>query len=150
MTAAPLLMSFVSSEDDAQLAREAKQALLQRLSSISPLDSRPPVSQPESPIRLPAPAAHLLIQILEEMSQGNEVKLIPVQAEITTQEAAELLHVSRPTLIRLLNEGKIEFHMVGTHRRIPLKTALAFRRKIVEERKAALAELAAYDQELGI
>jgi hypothetical protein len=50
----------------------------------------------------------------------------------------------------LLDEGKIEFHKVGTHRRIPLKTALAYRRKIEEERKAALAELAAYDQELGI
>ena len=73
------------------------------------------------------------------MSRGNAVKLIPVHAELTTQEAADLLNVSRPTLIRLLDEGKIEFHKVGTHKR-----------QIDTERKADLAELAAYDQELGI
>jgi len=53
-------------------------------------------------------------------------------------------------LIRLLDEGKIEFHKVGTHRRVPFKSALAYKRQIDTERKAALAELAAYDQELGI
>ena len=65
-------------------------------------------------------------------------------------EAAYLLNVSQPALIRLLDEGKIEFHKVGTHRRVPFKSALAYKRQIDTERKAALAELAAYDQELGI
>ncbi len=78
------------------------------------------------------------------------MKLIPIHAELTTQEAADLLHISRPTLIRLLKEGKIEFHKVGTHRRVPFKSAMAFKRRIDAERREALAELAAYDQELGI
>jgi excisionase family DNA binding protein len=70
--------------------------------------------------------------------------------EHAPKEAADLVNVSRPTLIRLLDEGKIDFHMVGTHRRVPFKSALAFKRKIDTERKEALAELAAYDQELDI
>ncbi|MGC9158548.1 MAG: helix-turn-helix domain-containing protein [Terracidiphilus sp.] len=78
------------------------------------------------------------------------MKLIPINAELTTQQAADLLNISRPTLIRLLKEGKIEFHKVGTHRRVPFKSAMAFKRQIDEERRAALAELVAYDQELGI
>jgi excisionase family DNA binding protein len=85
------------------------------------------------------------------MSRGNAVKLLPIHAELTTQEAADLLNVSRPTLIRLLNEGgKIEFHKVGTHRRVPFKSAQAYKRQIYEERKVVLAELVAYDQELEI
>jgi excisionase family DNA binding protein len=84
------------------------------------------------------------------MSKGNAVKLIPVHSELTTQEVADLLNVSRSTLIHLLDEGKIEFHKVGTHRRIPFKSALAYKRQIETERTAVLAELAAYDQELGI
>jgi excisionase family DNA binding protein len=60
------------------------------------------------------------------------------------------LNVSRPTLIRLLKEGKIEFHKVGTHRRVPIKSALAYKRRMDNERQTALAELVAYDQELGI
>ena len=103
-----------------------------------------------SPIRIPASAASLLVKILDEMSRGNAVKLIPVQAELTTQEAADLLNISRPTLIRMLKEGEIEFHKVGTHRRVPIQSVMAFKRQADQRRRAALAELAAYDQEIGI
>jgi excisionase family DNA binding protein len=148
-TAAPFL-SFVPSEDDVKLATETKKILAPRLSSNSPFDFRAINPKKGPSIKIPAQAAHLLVQILDEMSRGNAVKLIPVHAELTTQEAADLLNLSRPTLIRFLDEGKIEFHKVGTHRRVSLKSALAYRRQIDAERKAALAELAAYDQELGI
>jgi len=104
----------------------------------------------EPSIKIPAAAAQLLVQILNEMSRGNAVKLIPINAELTTQQAADLLNISRPTLIRFLDEGKMEFHKVGTHRRVPFKSAMAFRRQIDEERRAALVRLVAYDHELGI
>jgi excisionase family DNA binding protein len=135
MSATANLISFIPSEDDVKLARETKKILAPRLSATSPFDLRAINPLKEPSIKIPAQAAH---------------QLIPVHAEVTTQEAADLLNVSRPTLIRLLDEGKIEFHKVGTHRRVPLKSALGYKRQIDTERKAALAELAAYDQELGI
>jgi excisionase family DNA binding protein len=150
MSATVHLTPFIPSEEDVKLAKETKKILAPRLSSTSPFDLRAINPLKEPSIKIPAQAAHLLVQILDEMSRGNAVKLIPVHAELTTQEAADLLNVSRPTLIRLLDEGKIEFHKVGTHRRVPFKSALAYKRQIDTERKAALAELAAYDQELGI
>jgi excisionase family DNA binding protein len=101
-------------------------------------------------IRIPESAAHLLIQILDEMSRGNAVKLIPIHAELTTQEAADMLNISRPTLIQLLNEGGIEFRKVGTHRRVRFESVMRYKRQLDTERKAALAELSAYDQEIGL
>lgn len=146
MSAAASPIPLIPSEDDVKLAKETRRILAPRLKTNRPLDLR----SKESSIKIPAAAAHLLVQILDEMSRGNAVKLIPINSELTTQQAADLLNISRPTLIRLLKEGKIEFHKVGTHRRVPFKNAMAFKRQIDDERRAALAELVAYDQELGI
>ena len=99
---------------------------------------------------IPAAAVRMLIRILEEMARGNAVTLIPVRAELTTQEAADMLSISRPSLIQLLDEGKIEFRRVGTHRRVRFEGLMAYKRRADADRRAALAELAACDQEMGI
>jgi excisionase family DNA binding protein len=92
----------------------------------------------------------MLVRILEEMALGNAVSLIPVHAELTTQEAADMLNVSRPSLIQLLDEGKMAYRKVGTHRRIRFESLMSCKRRTDAERRAALAELVAYDQEVGI
>jgi excisionase family DNA binding protein len=92
----------------------------------------------------------MLVRILEEMARGNAVTLIPVHTELTTQEAANMLNISRPSLIRLLDEGKIEYRKIGTHRSVKFESLMAYKRKGDAERRAALAELAAYDQEIGV
>lgn len=92
----------------------------------------------------------MLVHILEEMARGNAVTLIPVHVELTTQEAADLLNISRPSLIQLLEGGKIEYRRVGTHRRIRFEALMAYKRRADADRRSVLAELAAYDQELGL
>lgn len=149
MSATAFLTPVIPSEADATLAKETRQ-VLSRLSATSTLDLRAMNLAKEPTIRIPASAAHLLIQILDEMSRGNAVKLIPIHAELTTQEAADILNISRPTLIQLLNEGGIEFRKVGTHRRVRFESVMRYKRQLDTERKAALAELSAYDQEIGL
>lgn len=101
-------------------------------------------------IILPPQALQLLVGILEEMGQGNAVSLIPIHTELTTQEAADLLNVSRPYLINLLKEGKIPFRKVGTKRRILAKDILRYRASIDKKRLKALEALAKQAQELDM
>jgi excisionase family DNA binding protein len=99
---------------------------------------------------LPASAVRLLKNILAEMAQGRAVALLPIQAELTTQQAADLLNVSRPYLIGLLEQRKIPFRLVGQHRRVRLDDLLGYKRKDDEDRRSVADELAAEGQELSM
>ena len=103
-----------------------------------------------SELTLPKAVTPLLIHLLTEMAHGNAVTLIPIHAELTTQEAANLLNVSRPYLIGLLREGKIPFHKVGTHRRVNFTDLEKYRKSFEAQRQSALDELAAEAQDLGM
>ena len=147
----PALAATLPSEAEAGVAKETSRLLASRLKKGAPMQLRILDDEAaQATVKLPAPAVKLLLRILEEMARGNAVTIIPVHAELTTQEAANMLNISRPSLIQLLEEGKIEYRRVGTHRRVRFEALMKYKRQADEARKAALAELAAYDQELGI
>jgi excisionase family DNA binding protein len=138
---------ILPSADDAELAAQASRHLSRARHEGAEL--RVQVDGGEM-LRLPKAVSELLYHLLTEMAQGNAVTLFPVHAELTTQEAADYLNVSRPYLIRLLEQGKVPFHMVGTHRRVKFSDLEAFRKTAEDERRRVMDELAAQAQELGM
>ena len=144
------LAPTLPSEVEAILAKETSRVLAARAKTADPLQLIMIDDPTAGTVKLPATAVRMLIHILDEMARGNAVKLIPVHAELTTQEAADMLNISRPSLIQLLDESKIAYRRVGTHRRVRFEALMAHKRRADAERRTVLAELAAYDQELGL
>ncbi|MFC7048544.1 excisionase family DNA-binding protein [Emcibacter nanhaiensis] len=101
-------------------------------------------------VTLPRQAVRLLVDIMTHMAQGDAVNIVPVHKEMTTQEAADFLNVSRPFLIKLLEEGKIPFGKVGTHRRILFGHLVEYKNERDAEMKRAASELTKLSQELEL
>jgi len=99
---------------------------------------------------VPRAAFELFLTVLEQMSRGNAVGLVPIHAELTTQQAADLLHVSRPYLLGLLEAGALPSHRVGAHRRIKAADLCAYKHTRDQDVRAALDELTAEAQKLGL
>ena len=98
---------------------------------------------------LPRQAVELFAHVLAAMANGQGVQIMPVNAELTTQQAAELLNVSRPYLIGLLERGEIEHRLVGRHRRVRFDALMDYMRRDDLARKQVVDELTRLDQELG-
>lgn len=99
---------------------------------------------------LPGFIVTLLSQILKETASGHAVSVVPVDSEMTTFEAADYLNVSRPYLIGLLEQGKMPFRRVGTHRRIRLVDLAEYKKRQMEASYAAMAQLQAQAEELDM
>lgn len=99
---------------------------------------------------VPRGAVELLARILAHMANGHGVSVVPDHAELTTQQAADLLNVSRPYLIGLLESGEIEFRRVGTHRRVLAGSVLDYKLHDDQRRRAAADELTQLTQGMGL
>jgi excisionase family DNA binding protein len=142
---------FAANETEAVIARTAAQQLKavaesrQDITIVVQSDTQPKIFVP-----LPARAVELIFRVLQSMGERVPVSVIPHEAELTTQQAADYLNVSRPYLIKLLDAGSIEHRMVGRHRRVRFAALLDYQKSSTRERQAAIDEMAEEAQRLGL
>ena len=101
----------------------------------------------DQPLELPSGAVALLMEILEAMAAGRGLTLIPENAELTSVQAADVLNVSRPFLIKLLEDNVLPHRKVGKHRRVRMEDVMAYKAKIDFDRQVVLDQLALEGQE---
>ena len=101
-------------------------------------------------VTVPASALKMMIEVLTQLGQGNSVSITPIHAELTTQEGADILNMSRPTFIKLLDSGEISFTRTGNRRKVPFAAVMEYKQDLYEKRLATLAELSELDQEMGM
>ena len=101
-------------------------------------------------LTLPHSIYKVLEQVVHEMARGNAIRVLPVKAELSTQQAADLLNVSRPHLVKLLERGELPYHRAGSHRRIVLEDLLVYKERRDRERMEALDEITRVSDELGL
>lgn len=142
---------FLPTKEDRLNAKEASRMLAPYLLSKENLRVRiEEGDRSQELVSLPPAAVRFLIDLLSEMAKGNAVTMIPIHAELTTQEAANILNVSRPFVVQLIDEKKLKARKVGSHRRILFADLMAYKKMIDADRSAALDELASQAQELGM
>ncbi len=128
---------------------------VQRLSRVRATDAAKVVVKPEGAATediavVPREAFDLFLEVLAQLADGNAVSVVPIHAELTTQQAADLLNVSRPYLIELLDTGKIPSRLVGTHRRVRYTDLVAYQQEDDARRAKLLDALTAESQELKL
>jgi excisionase family DNA binding protein len=143
--------TIAPSAKDRELAAESVRALetlsaLNHELRVEVLDEGVPMAQ----LSLPAPAVRMLSDILSEMAKGNSVTLIPTDTMLSTQEAADMLSVSRPFLVNLLETGRIPYQRLGSHRRIRFQDLMAFKAAAGISREEALRLLTEEAQEMRL
>lgn len=104
-------------------------------------------SEPGDQVQLPHEIYEILVKAVEAMRKGMAVTITPSSMTLTTQQAADLLGVTRPTLVKLLDEGKIPFEKPGTHRRVKLEDVVDYKEKRKAEQYEALSALGIVDDE---
>jgi excisionase family DNA binding protein len=144
-TASHLRAVQLPTEQEAHLAAESSRLLAACNGSGGAATLR--LIDREIDVTVPISAIRMLVDILSQMAQGHAVSLVPVHAELTTQQAADMLNVSRPYLVKQLEAGAIPFHKTGRHRRIRFDDLMEYRRRLDAESRKAADELTAIAQE---
>ena len=137
------------SAQDAAMARVSGQVLSPFVRRKGSLILKVQEAGKDQPLELPSGAVALLMEILEAMAAGRGLTLIPENAELTSVQAADVLNVSRPFLIKLLEDNVLPHRKVGKHRRVRMEDVMAYKAKIDREREAVLDQLAREAQEQG-
>jgi excisionase family DNA binding protein len=136
---------------DIEMARVAQRCIMEALDHSRAAAITLTTDAGEHPsIEVPPAALKLIGQLLGAMSEGRPIALMPSSQELSTVEAAHLLNVSRPFVIKEIEAGRLPHRMVGTHRRVAFEDLIAYARKMRERQEAALERLAENARELGL
>ena len=136
-------------ESDVRMAKEATRLLSRLIEQKQPFRLTSG-DRAEDAVEIPPSVAVLLLGLLGDMAAGHAVTIVSLHAELTTQQAADLLGVSRPFLVKQIDEGKLPSSKVGSHRRVPLRDLMRYKQQMNTARQASLDELAAEGQDLGL
>jgi excisionase family DNA binding protein len=145
----------LDSKEDLELAKAAQRCIVSALDhshalSIAIVEDGIERLEQLPLLRLPPKVLRLFAEVLGSLAQGKVVAIMPKELDVTTQEAAMFLNVSRPYLVRLLEEGKIAYHKVGTHRRIRFEDVVRYKEDRQKVSQDALQKLADQAQELNM
>lgn len=132
------------------VAIESYTALSSVLKHLDQGDTEIEIEESKERIKIPYKALKLLKDILKSMSEGKPISLVPIATEVTTQKAAEILGCSRPHLVKLLEEGKINYTKVGKHRRILFEDVIQYKEVMKAEQKKYIIEMMNFDEDNGI
>ncbi|HEY4242695.1 MAG TPA: helix-turn-helix domain-containing protein [Kofleriaceae bacterium] len=129
---------------------DALRALLEAAARTPAVEARCELRGPDGEsIELPESIFYLLKEVVDVMARGDAITVVPIGRELTTQQAADLLNISRQYLVRLLEGGELVFRKVGTHRRLRIEDVLAYKARRDREREDALDALTALSEEIG-
>src|SRR5690554_6249938 len=138
------------SKDEQRIAIESYDALASVIEQLKSENPEIEIEETQERIKVPLSALKFLGEILKAMSQGKPFSLVPVATEVTTQKAAEIIGCSRPHLVKLLEEGQIEYTKVGKHRRVKFEDVMKYKKKMKRTQKQDIIDIMKSDEELGL
>lgn len=131
-------------------AIESYSVLSSILRNIEETDTEIEIEETKERLKLPYKALKLLGDILKSMGEGKPISIVPIATEVTTQKAAEIIGCSRPHLIKLLEDGKINFTKIGKHRRLLFEDVLKYKNEMKLEQKRNIIDIMNFDEEIGL
>lgn len=137
-------------KSEQKLATQSYTVLAGVLAQLKTPNTEIEIEETKERIRIPLKALILLNDILKSMSEGKPISIVPIATEVTTQKAAEILGCSRPFLVKLLEEGKINFTKVGRHRRVLFEDVVRFKTEIKQQQKNHIIDIMNFDEEVGL
>lgn len=138
------------SKSEQKVAVESYDALASIIKQIESDETEIEIKETKDKIKIPLQALKLLGDVLKAMSQGKPISIVPIATEVTTQKAAEILGCSRPHLVKLLDDGKIEYTKVGKHRRIKLEDVINYKQQMKQLQKKHIIDIMNSDEEAGL